>query len=234
MRWISTICGLVRPGCGLDHDHLVMWPRCEAYSAEASQLPRHRQSKVLVAGERACERYLDVRASLWPGEPVGKHLGKQPTLFGRTLRRAPTYPGPRRTDYEDDQGPSASNRPDHRAASAHPRPITIGRDRSTRVPLTEDAERMMQLPILISGARFDDRATSKNNSRSCAARRCSSGLTPLDHSPLSRSTRQYRDRPLNAPTCPPGPAACLGHRRDCSHQRRHVSYRLAASRATHN
>src|SRR5829696_9042655 len=93
MRWISTICGLVRPGCGLDHDHLVMWPRCEAYSAEASQLPRHRQSKVLVAGERACERYVDVRASLWPGEPVGKHLGKQPTLFGRTLRRAPTYPG---------------------------------------------------------------------------------------------------------------------------------------------
>src|SRR5215204_5969126 len=81
MRWISTICGLMRPSCGLDHDHLVMWPRCHAYSAEASQLPCHRQSKVLVAGERASERYVDVRASLWPGEPVGKHLGKQPTVF---------------------------------------------------------------------------------------------------------------------------------------------------------
>jgi hypothetical protein len=38
-------------------------------------------------------------------------------------------------------------------------------------PLTEDAERMTELPIRISGAQFDDWATSKNNRRSCAARR---------------------------------------------------------------
>ena len=36
-------------------------------------------------------------------------------------------------------------------------------------PLTEDAERMTELPIRISGAQFDDWATSKNNRRSCAA-----------------------------------------------------------------
>jgi hypothetical protein len=35
--------------------------------------------------------------------------------------------------------------------------------------LTEDAERMTELPICISGAQFDDWATSKNNRRSCAA-----------------------------------------------------------------
>jgi hypothetical protein len=47
-------------------------------------------------------------------------------------------------------------------------------------PLTEDAERMTELPIRISGAQFDDWATSKNNRRSCAARRSSGSGVPDD------------------------------------------------------
>src|SRR5215217_4403450 len=43
-----------------------------------------------------------------------------------------------------------------------------------------------------------------------------------------------RDRSADAPTCPPGPAACQEHQRDRSHQRRQFSFRLAAAWATHN
>jgi hypothetical protein len=46
--------------------------------------------------------------------------------------------------------------------------------------LTEDAERMTELPIRISGAQFDDWATSKTNRRSCAARRSSGSGVPDD------------------------------------------------------
>ena len=39
---------------------------------------------------------------------------------------------------------------------------------------------MTELPICISGAQFDDWATSKNNRRSCAARRSSGSGVPDD------------------------------------------------------
>jgi hypothetical protein len=37
------------------------------------------------------------------------------------------------TDYEDDEGPSASNSPDHRAASASLDRVTVGRDQDERL-----------------------------------------------------------------------------------------------------
>ena len=47
-------------------------------------------------------------------------------------------------------------------------------------PLTEDAERMTELPIRISGAQFDDWRLRRTNRRSCAARRSSGSGVPDD------------------------------------------------------
>jgi len=63
-------------------------------------------------------------------------------------------------------------------------------------PLTEDAERMTELPIRISGAQFDDWATSKNNRRSCAARRDAVG-----RSQEAERDNECRLRPQQAGEC---------------------------------
>jgi hypothetical protein len=47
-------------------------------------------------------------------------------------------------------------------------------------PLTEDAERMTELPIRISGAQFDDGRLRRTNRPSCAARRSSGSGVPDD------------------------------------------------------
>jgi hypothetical protein len=46
-------------------------------------------------------------------------------------------------------------------------------------PLTEDAERMTELPIRISGAQFDDWATSKNKQTKLRRSEDDRGRTPL-------------------------------------------------------
>src|SRR5215211_9014998 len=60
------------------------------------------------------------------------------------------------------------------------RPGWLSAGRAALWSVTEDAERMTELPIRISGAQFDDWRLRRTNRRSCAARRSSGSGVPDD------------------------------------------------------